>query len=90
MPMRVVEIVTLDQVGGFALLKNRKGKPAATFNLTLNQPSTEGMCRPINGIQGTIAIDSPTTADLLGYQGVEFQFHWSDDIVVSSVDITAT
>jgi hypothetical protein len=89
MPMRVVEIATLDQVAGFALLKNPHGKPAATFNLTLNQPKTQGTCRPINGIQGTIAIDTATTTDLLMYVGVEFQFHWSDDIIVKTVDVAA-
>jgi hypothetical protein len=89
MPMRVVEITTLDPIAGFALLKNPLGKPAATFNLTLNQPKTKGTCRQINGIQGTIAIDMATTTDLLTYVGVEFQFHWADDIVVKSVDVTA-
>jgi hypothetical protein len=90
MPMRVVEITTLDPVAGFALLKNPQGKPSATFNITLNQPKTQGTCRQINGIQGTIALDTATTTDLLTYAvGVEFQFHWMDDIVVKSVDVTA-
>lgn len=89
MPMRVVEIATLDEIAGFALLKNPQGRPPATFNLTLNQPKTQGTCRQINGIQGTIAIDSATTVDLLTYVGVQFQFHWADDIVVKSVDVTA-
>ena len=90
MPMRVVEIVTLDQVTGIALLKNRSGKPSATFNLTLSQPKTHGIVRAISGVQGTISWDAPTTADLVTYAvGYEIQFHWTDDVIVKSVDITA-
>lgn len=89
MPMRVVKFASLDEVAGIALLKNPDGLPPATFNLTLNQSKTRGTCRQMNGIQGTIALDAQTTSDLLCYVDVPFQFHWTEELIVKSVDVMA-
>lgn len=89
MPTKTVKIVTLE--ANTALLCNVPGDPAATFNLTLNQAVTEGVCRPTSsGLNGTIDIDVTTSESLLCYKPSDkVSIQWSGAVFVDSVVFSA-
>lgn len=92
MASRRLKIVTLDEANRTALLCNLPGEPAATFNLTLLQPATSGVCKPTSsGLNGTLDLDNNTSRSLLDHYEPDdrVNIEWSPTTFVNNVSFSA-